>query len=474
MKAILLLIIGLNIIVVAEAAQEEYSVTLNWGENVSLPPYNITAVDFSPGTVEERPDLCNNETLYNEMTNYERTSDGCHDYVFLNVSKNGSHVMDAVLSKVNRTINGAEFTNETSYEDDEGWINITVLNITAGYYITTPSVGLDIIIGQNESEFDIADNLTINKTVPEEAYIDPCYQFIPVTIDVADIGLLNFSYISVADGIGGDFESQPKDLNWSIALGRNETWRTQYLIKPLKPVAGAEYTLPPAMLYVVFYNKVYNLSTGNISFILRSSDIILSKTAGNETKGNITINLSLQNNGSRAVSVKVWDSLLPGMELADGNMNFSTILQPGDFYNQSYILKLDNISGNISLPPANFTFDEYRQCHDLSGKIKATGSGISNPVQINSGIIPGEAGKDAGAFNNNGGGTQLPPTEVQISSAQNSPASSENPQNTETPAPASNQIIVISPKLQIGMLEIAGVLIMSVAIVLTARRLFSR
>ncbi len=386
MRAILLLVIGLNIIAVA-AAQEEHSVTLNWGENVSLPPYNITAIDFSPGTVEERPDLCDNETWYYspKTTDYERTSYGCHDYVFLNISKNGIHILDAALSKVNRTINGAEFTNKTRYEDAEGAINITVLDISLGYKLTTPSVNLDITIENNESDLDIADNLTISKTVPDPANVYPSYPYIPITLTVANIWKLNFSYIRVIDDAGGDFESEPQDLKWSIALRSGELWQAQYRIKPLNPVAGAEYTLPPATLYVGFYNKTYNLSTGNISFTLLSSDMILSKTADREAS-NVTVNLFLQNNGSRAALVKVYDSLPPETEIVDGALNFSLVLQPGDSYNNSYIFKINNISDNISLPPARFTFKEYKPGYNPKGNLQAvqniTGSGISNPVEI--------------------------------------------------------------------------------------------
>ncbi len=513
MKAILLLIIGLNIIAVGAASEEEHSITLKWGENSSFPPFNITAVDFSPGTVEEHPEICNNETLYNGLTNYQQKSYGCNDYVFLNVSKDGNHVMDAVLSKVNRTINGAEFTNETMYQDGDGSIKITVTDINSGYYVTTPVVSLDIIIEQNETEFDIANNLTITKIVPQEANVNPCYPFIPVALTVKNIGNFNISYISVTDNAGADFDSQPEELNSSIALRSGDIWQFPYLIKPLKPVDGAEYTLPPAMLFVGFYNKTYNLSTGNISFILRSSDIILSKGVGSDTAGNITVNLSAQNNGSRAAWVKAWDSLLSGMELVSGDMNFSTVMQPGDFYNQSYTLRLNNISGNISLPPANFTYDEYRTCYDTVGNMKATGFGISNPVQINTGIIPTET-----ALENNGDGTA--PAEVRSNNSGNtakkpwcfifcsdtsgnlktsaetqSPASpcidlfsyrvcfgdspkpetgTPAPGETTTPARASNATIVISPKLQIGTFQITGILIMSIAIVFTARRLFPR
>lgn len=391
MRAILLLIIGLNIIVVAAASGEEHSVTLNWGESASFPPYNITAIDFSPGTVEERPDICNNETKYNEMTKYERTSYGCDDYVFLNISRDGSHVMDAALSKVNRTIKGAEFTNETTYEDDEGSIKILVQDIILGYKLTTPSVNLDIIIEQNESgEFDIANNLTIIKTVPDPANVYPSYPFIPVTISVENIGNLNFSYIRVVDSAGDGFVSEtqdlkPQDLKWSISLHSGELWQAQYLIKPLKPTPDTEYTLPPATLYIALGNKTYNLSTGNISFTLRSSDIILSKTADKYDAGNVTVNLSLKNNGSRAALVKVWDSFPQGMEIASGEMNFSSVLQPGIYYNNSYMLKINNISGNISLPPARFTFKEYKPGvpeGNLQSVQNITGSGISNPVDI--------------------------------------------------------------------------------------------
>lgn len=394
MRAILLLIIGLNIIVVAAASGEEHSVTLKWGESASFPPYNITAIDFSPGTVEERPDICNNETKYNNLTNYEYelTSYGCNDYVFLNISKDGIHVMDAALSKVNRTIKGAEFTNETTYEDDEGSIKILVQDITSGYYITTPSVNLDITIENNESgELDIANNLTISKTVPDPANVFPSYPFIPVTIAVKNIGNLNFSYIRVVDSAGDGFVSEthdlkPHDLKWSISLHSGELWQAQYLIKPLKPTPDTEYTLPPAVLYVAFGNKTYNLSTGNISFTLRSSDIILSKTAEKNDAGNITVNLSLKNNGSRAALVKVWDSFPSGMEIVNGELNFSSVLQPGDYYNNSYMLKINNISGNISLPPARFTFKEYKPGYSPEGNLQAvqniTGSGISNPVEI--------------------------------------------------------------------------------------------
>ncbi len=439
MKAILLLIIGLNIIMVGAASEEEHSVTLKWGESASFPPYNITAIDFSPGTVEERPDLCNNETWYDNSTNYEQTSYGCNDYVFLNISKDGIHVMDAALSKVNRTIGGAEFTNETTYEDDEGSLEILVQNITVGYYITTPYVNLDITIENNESgELDIANNLTINKTVPDPASVFPSYQFIPVTIAVKNIGKFNFSYIRVIDDIGGDFESEPSDLKWSIYLNSGELWQAQYLIKPLKPVPGAEYILPPATLYVEFYNKTYNLSTGSPSFILLSSEIILSKTA-DRVASNVTVNLSLKNNGSRAALVKVWDSLPPGMEIVSGELNFSNVLQPGDSYNNSYIFKLNNMSNNISLPPARFTFKEYKPGYRPEGNLQAvqniTGSGISNPVEI--------------TF------TKPAPTEVHITPAEN-PPDIENSKNSVNSPGFLESMVAELKNIPVQILKILG------------------
>ncbi len=187
------------------------------------------------------------------------------------------------------------------------------------------------------------------------------------------------------DDAGGDLETEPKELKWSIALQSGEIWQTEYRIKPLNPLPGAEYTLPPATLYVGFYNKTYNLSTGNISFTLRSSDIILSKTA-DKIANNFTVNLFLKNNGSRAALVKVYDPLPPGMEIVSGEVNFSLVLQPGDSYNNSYIFKINNISDNISLPPARFTIKEYKPGYNPVGNLQAlqniTGSGISNPVEI--------------------------------------------------------------------------------------------
>jgi hypothetical protein len=386
MRAIMVLIIGLNIFMVAAAFGEENSVTLKWGESASFPPYNITARDFSPGTVEEHPEICNNETKYNELTLHERTISGCNDYVFLNVSRDGSHVMDAILSKMNFTnSDGAEFTNETTYEDDEGSLKIHILDIAAGYNLITPSVDLDIIIEQNETEIDIANNLTIKKTVPDPANIYPYYQFIPVTIAVENIGNLNFPYIRVVDSAGDGFVSETQDLNWSISLRSGELWQAQYLIKPLKPASDEEYTIPPATLYIALGKKTYNLSTANITFILRSSDIILSKTADKKDTGNVTVNLSLKNNGSRAALVKVWDSFPQGIEIVSGELNFSSVLQPGNYYNSSYMLKIDDISGNLSLPPARFTFKEYKPGipeGNLQWVQNITGSGVSNPVQI--------------------------------------------------------------------------------------------
>jgi hypothetical protein len=414
MRAILLLIIGLNILAVAGAASdwEEHDVRLNWGESVSFYNYNITAVDFRPGTVEENPEKCKTET-----DGVNRRIFGCDDWVFLKIYKDSNHILDAVLAEKNITIDGADFFNETSYEDDESSLRIIAQDVVTGYHIPTPYAELKILIKMNESDFDIAKNLTITKTVPAEANINPCNQFIPITITVESIGNLNFSNIGVGDSVGDGFVSEPHDLKWSISLHSGEMWQTAYKIKPLKPVAGAEYSLPPAMLYIGRYNKTYNLSTGNLSFILRSSDIILSKTVDMEKEGNVTINLSVKNNGSRAASVKVWDSFVPGMEMLRGDRNFSIVLQPETSYNQSYVLKINNLSGNISLPPANFTFDEYRSCYDPEGKTQAiTGSGISNPVQI--------------TF------AKAVPTEVHIAPAETSPAPPiEKSKNTsDTPA----------------------------------------
>jgi hypothetical protein len=301
----------------------------------------------------------------------------------LKISKHGNHVLDAALAKENHTfVDGAEFYNETSYEDDGSSLRIIAQDVVTGYNIPTPYAKLTLLVNMKSIDLDIANNLTINKTVPQEVNVSPCYQSFPISLSIENIGIFNFPQIRVKDQAGDGFISDPQDLNWSISLDRGQIWQTQYQIKPLKPVPGAEYILPPATLYIVFNNRTYNLSTGNKSFVLRSSDIILSKTAVMGKEGNVTINLSVKNNGSRASAVKVWDSLLPGMEIVGGDLNFNLVLQPGIYYNQSYILRINNISGNISLPPANFTFDEYKTCYDNEDKQTVTGSGISNPIEL--------------------------------------------------------------------------------------------
>jgi hypothetical protein len=209
-----------------------------------------------------------------------------------------------------------------------------------------------------------------------------------VLISVKNIGTYDFSYIWVNDSIPDGFVSRPQELGWGISLAKGETKEEEYLIKPLEPVAGKEYTLPPVTLYVVINNITFNLSTDSYTFILRSSDIIVTKSADKtEVKepGNVTVNITVKNNGSRAALVKVWDSILPDMAIAGGELNFSIVLQPDESYNNSYRLKLNNISDNITLPYARFDFKEYWSDYNPETKTqKNSGSGISNQVEIKS------------------------------------------------------------------------------------------
>jgi uncharacterized repeat protein (TIGR01451 family) len=387
MRAVLFFIIGLAVITTAAAASdwEEQSVTLKWGESVSISGYNITAVDFSPGTVEEPT---NKTKCIDEPDAFKRKAWGCDDYVILKVFKNGNHVLDVALAERNHTFaDGSEFFNETVYEDGDSSLRIIALDVVTGRYIPSPYAELKIMVKCND-EFDMAGNFTIVKTVSAEANVNPSSQFIPVSLAVKNIGPYNFQYVWVNDSVQEDLISKPQELGWGIPLKKGETWEKDYLIEPLKPVAGKEYTLPPAVLYVVFNNRTYNLSTGNLNFILRSSEIIVTKTADKakvSVPGNVTVNISVKNNGSRAAQVKVRDSLAPNTQIIGGELDFSTILQPGESYSNSYILKLDNISDNISLPYASFEFKEYWSAYDPETKFLAsTGSGISNPVEIES------------------------------------------------------------------------------------------
>ncbi len=76
MRAVLFFIIGLAVIITAAAASdwEEHSVTLKWGESVSFYDYNITAMDFRPGTIEEHPEKCGNVTESNQRKRLMRAS----------------------------------------------------------------------------------------------------------------------------------------------------------------------------------------------------------------------------------------------------------------------------------------------------------------------------------------------------------------------------------------------------------------
>lgn len=376
---------GTNTVAV-EPGEYSTSMIINWGESVNVSGYTITAVDFSPGTVEEPEDKTKCDL---ESNAFIRKAWGCDDYVMLEVFKNGDHLFDAILTESNKTISGSDFYNETIYEDAQGSLRIIALQVVTGKYIPSPYAELKILvrINKNDFEFDISNNFTIVKTAPVEANVNPFSEFIPVSISVKNTGTFDFPYIWVNDSTPEGFISTPQELGWGISLKKGDIWQKEYLIKPLKPVAGKEYTLPPAVLYVVRNNRTYNLSTVEYSFILRSSEIIVTKTVDNtevREPGNVTVNISVKNNGSRAALVKVHDSILPGMEIVGGELNFSIVLQPDEFYNNSYILKLNDISDNISLPYAWFEFKEYWSKFDGETESQAdTGSGISNQVEIN-------------------------------------------------------------------------------------------
>ncbi len=380
MKSVLFFIVGLNLIAIASASEpEEYNALLRWNESVNISGYNIKAVDFRPGTVEEPT---NKTKCDYELDTFKRTAWGCDDYVLLQVFKNGNHVLDAPLAARNYTYaDGSVFFNETVYEDVDRSLKIIALDVVTGRYIPSPYAVLKIIV-KSIGEFDIAKNFTIVKKFPAEAHVNPSFQFISVSIAVDNIGPYDFDYIWVNDSVPEGFMLKTQELGWGISLKKGETWKNDYFIKPIKPVADTEHIMPPAVIYVVRYNKTYSLSTGDHRFILRSSDIIVTKAA-DKVSGNITVNIGVKNNGSRAALVKVWDSVLPGMEVMVGELDFSIVLQPRESYNNSYILKLNNISGNVSLPYARFDFKEYWPSYDLETKLQAkTGSGISNPVEI--------------------------------------------------------------------------------------------
>src|SRR5574341_2686 len=220
MKAVLFFIVGLNIIAIASASELEEQKVLKWGESVSVSGYNITAVDFRPGTVEE---AANKTKCDNEYNTFKRTAMGCDDYVFLKVFKNGNHVLDAALAERNHTYaDDLEFFNETVYEDGDTSLRIIALGVVTGRYIPSPYAELKIIVKSNE--FDIAGNFTIIKTVPAEAHVNPSSPFIPVSIAVKNIGPYNFQYIWVNDSFPAGLISKQQELGWGTSLKKGEEW----------------------------------------------------------------------------------------------------------------------------------------------------------------------------------------------------------------------------------------------------------
>lgn len=405
MKAYLLFFAAVFLILITPALGSDWkdhgAVTLKWGETVNVSGYKITAIDFRPGTIEERKTWKNETTTINiceaedDITQEIFKKDaasvrrifGCDDWVYLTVFKNNVGVLEVALAERNITVEGMDFYNETTYHEGDEMLRIKAEDVVTGNNIPTPYATIRIFTKKNEEvQIDIAKNLSIKKTVSPEIHINPSWSWISVVLDVENIGNMNFSTIDVVDSPPQDFKLESmQELRWTIALSAGQKWQAIYSIKPLRPIAGKEYSLPKARLYVSNGSKQYNLSSNIARFVLFSSDIILNKTLEKKTVKpgeNVTVLVHVKNNGSRASLVKIKDTLPQNAELVSGVLNFSTVLQPGTFYNNSYVIRINNASGNITIPPAELTFKEYKQGYDPENDIQPiTGNATSlSPV----------------------------------------------------------------------------------------------
>lgn len=353
------------------------AVTLKWGETVNVGGYNITAIDFRQGTIEEAK---NESKCLAEPDPSVRKIFGCDDWVMLIVFKDNVEVLDVALAKRNITVEGVDFFNITTYPVDDASLKIVAEDVITGYNIPTPYAILRVYT-KMEPPIDIK-NLSIRKIISPELYVSPSWPLVYVTLEVENIGITNFSNIDVVDRASDDFKIEPlTELHWTLDLKAGEKWQTIYSLKPLQPIAGKEYPLPQASLYISNSSRQYNLSSNIASFKLFSSDIILTKTLEKKAAmpdENISVLVLVFNNGSRASLVKIKDSLPQNAELVSGVLNFSTVLQPGTFFNNSYIIRINNASGNITIPAAELIFKEYKPGYDTERNPQAITGNVTS------------------------------------------------------------------------------------------------
>ncbi len=375
---ITLLLISSALVISADAesgasTSSSSEITLNWGDSISVAPYEITAAEFSEGTVEENKDKCSS------AKDYLKRSCGCLDYVMLKVTRGDKYEWGAVLSDHNITVEGAELTNTSIFEDEDFLITLFARNVVTGYNIPSPYVELTITLKQKEKkQEEVEVPASLLKTVPEWAYRSynedkSAY----VTLEVENLANTYIQGIlrdSVPDCFAVD-----KELKWTINLKPEEKWHTSYSIKQVNCTEDV-HSFPQAVLEITYQGKLYNISSSSSAIKLYGSRIVMDKSVRGRD-GKYAVDVNIKNEGNRASRVMVKDVLPEGAEMVSGVLNFTIVLQPGSEYTNTY-----NVTGNITaLPGAAAEFYDYNPSTERffrSGSVSSQESNISETRDI--------------------------------------------------------------------------------------------
>jgi hypothetical protein len=355
-------------------------ITLNWGDSISVAPYEIRAVGFSEGTVEEKKDKCSS------AKEYEKRLLGCMDYVLLKVARGDKNVLDAVLSDHNITVEGIELTNSSTFEDEDFLLTLFARNVVTGYNIPSPYVDLTITLKQKEKSENLDNNppVSLLKTVPEWAYL--AYRdeedYIYISLEVENLVNTKIQDIRLHDSIPDGFAVASRgELNWTIDLGPKEKWQTGYFLKQTNSTDEL-YIFTPATLNVTYRGRLYNIQSSESTMHLYGSMIVMNKSVNGRAK-EYSVAVNVENRGNRASRVDVTDMLPENATLVNGTLNFTVVLQPGKEYTNSYIINI--INNNTSLPQASAKFYDYNPSGESSFR---SGTVHSHELDISEAAYP--------------------------------------------------------------------------------------
>ena len=366
------------------------TVTLNWGDNTTIGPFVLTVAGFSDGTIREEREKCDSD-----YTDYEKqVFFGCMDYVILKLHRDGALVWTTALSDHNISVEGAEFTHTSTYEDWDCTLTLHATEVVTGYHIPSPYVTLKVELEQKEkAEKPDSPPVKLVKIVPEwvyRAYREGEHQ-IHITLEVENLKDTPLS-ARLYDHVPDCFTTDGR-LNWTIHLEPKEKWQTGYFLKQMNCTED-EYTIPPATLKV--NGRFYNSSSAILH--LYGSRIIINKSLHENT-----VIVQVRNEGNRASKVVVRDSLPEGVGLVNGTLNFTVILQPGGEYTNTY-----TITKTAWLPPAIAEFYDYNPSKERSFRsgvvqsrrveMSETHSESPAPVHTDSNIHTPQHTPDTGAF----------------------------------------------------------------------------